>query len=120
MEDGKFGELNEITRNSIPEQITISKIPEDAQVDDSWGRPGVNGFILKLIKHLIYVYGMQQIPSFKLDSLVTSYLETSDADNDKVLLRVVPATLILATNPRHQSMVHALDPLPSIHKIRIW
>ena len=118
LEGGKFGELNEIARNSISsiEQVTISKIPEDAQVDDSWGRPGVNGFTLKLIKHLIYVYGIQQIP---LPSSILSSLHIWKHQllpNDKVLLRVVPATLILATNPRHQSMVHALDPLPSIHK----
>ena len=115
---GKLEEIQQIARNSIPEaeEGGIVKIPEEAQRDDSWGRPGVNGFNLKLIKHLSDYYGLEQIP---LPGSILSVLHVwkhQILSNGKILLRLAPSNFILSTNPRHQSMVHALDPLPSIHK----
>jgi len=114
----KFIEIQQIARNSIYETEDEGnvKLSEEAQRDDSWGRPGVSGFTLKLVKHLSDRFGLLQIP-FPSSILSSLHIwKHQMLTNDKILLRLTPANLILATNPRNQSMVHALDPLPSIHK----
>lgn len=119
---GKLNETSQLARNSIyepppeAESETLANVPEGAQKDDSWGRPGVHGFTLKLIKHLSDRFGVHNIP---LPGSILPSLHIWKHQllpSDKVLLRLAPANLILLTSPRHQSMVHALDPLPSIHK----
>lgn len=114
---GKFVENTVISRNSYSsESVFIGKIPDGPQRDDSWGRPGICGFILKLVKRIIEDFGLHQTPlPYSILSTLHLWKHQLLPDN-KMLLRLSPANLILATNPRHQSIVHALDPLPSIHK----
>lgn len=116
-ETGKFVQKDEISRNS-PE---LEPEQEQKQIlksgrDDSWGRSRICGLILKLIKYLIDEVGLKDLPCPY--SILTSLhiWKHQLLPDDKVLMRFLPANLILSTNPRHQSMVHALDPLPSIHK----
>lgn len=118
IENNQFMELDTIARNSqgVLNATLNLKLPEGAQRDDSWGRPGVGGIVLKLIKHLADRNGIDQVP---LPASILSTLHIWKHQllmEEKILLRLVNANLILGTNPRHQSMVHALDPLPSIHK----
>lgn len=114
---GKFIEKDDIARNSQSESTErMLKLQDVPQRDDSWGRAGVGGIVLKLIKHLADKNGVDQVP------LASSILSTLHIwkhqllTEEQILLRLVNTNMILSTNPRHQSMVHALDPLPSIHK----
>lgn len=114
-----FKEKTTIARNSFEEAgdgETTFSVPCAPMRDDSWGRPGINGFTLKLIKKLTEGNDLERIP---LPYSILSSLHIWKHQllpGNKILLRLSPTNLILSTNPRHQSMVHALDPLPSIHK----
>lgn len=113
----KFLQKNEIARNSLKTEQQEQQEPKSiGERDETWGRPGISGLNLKLIKYLIDQVGLTNIPCPY--SILTSLhiWKHQLLPNGKILMRLVPATLILATNPRHQSMVHALDPLPSINK----
>ena len=118
-ENFSFVPIEQIARNSSEEvdQKKLFKIPAEAQFDESWGRPGIDGFIMKLTKHLVDEYGIHNIP---LPYSILKHLHIWKhqwLSNGKLLLRLVHASIILSTNPRHQSTVHALDPLPSINQI---
>ena len=119
---GFFPRPNVLARNSIDNlsdlQEVLIKIPDcdGAQSDASWRRPGISGFTLKLIRWLILNVGLHRIPQ---PSSILSSLHIWKhqlLSGNKILLRLAPISTILSTNPRHQSMVHALDPLPTIHK----
>lgn len=111
-----FKERRILARNSLEDQEIIESIPCDARRDDSWGRPGINGFTLKLISKLIKENGLDRTPlPYSILSTLHFWKHQLLSEN-KLLLRLTPAHLILATNPRHQSMVHALDPLPVVNK----
>lgn len=113
-ETKKFKPFDEIARNSHePEQK--QQILKSGR-DDSWGRSQICGLILKLIKYLIDHVGLNQLPCPYSILMSLHIWKHQLLPNDKILMRLVPANLILGTNPRHQSTVHALDPLPSIHK----
>lgn len=115
-ETQKFVQRDEIARNSWDKSSVNSTKMVSLSRDDSWGRPGINGLILKLIKFLTEKRKMSELPCpYSILSSLHIWKHQLLPD-EKILMRLVPATLILATNPRHQSMVHALDPLPSIHK----
>lgn len=117
-ENFSFKPIEQIARNSNEEndQKHLFKIPDEAQFDESWGRQGISGFMMKLIKHLGDENGIQNTP---LPYSILKHLHLWKhqwLSNGKLLLRLVHASIILSTNPRHQSTVHALDPLPSINQ----
>lgn len=110
----KFSQLGEIARNSHEPELKKQILKTGR--DDSWGRSMICGLMLKMIKYIIDQMGLKDLPCPYSILMSLHIWKHQLLPNDKILMRLVPANLILATNPRHQSMVHALDPLPSIHK----
>jgi hypothetical protein len=117
IENDSFQLVNQFGRNSCSafedsEQF-VKLEGREAQRDDSWGRPGVHGLALKLIGHLSGQHGgLDRVPGpYSILEHLHIWKHQIFPDG-RVLLRLVAAPIILSTNPRHQSLVHALDPLP--------
>ena len=115
-ETEKFIQKDEISRNTYKAEPILQSSKTVGERDDSWGCSGISGLILKLIKYLIDHVGLKEIPCPYSILLSLHIWKHQLLPDNKILMRLVPSTVILSTNPRHQSMVHALDPLPSIHK----